>query len=159
MLLRRDSIFCMENLNPCNIQRSLGEIRCLFCFVCLTLINFCLFVCLFLFLYMAFLKNGFWLVKQTPIYQGGQEAFGFESFICFLSDSNWSLLLPQTGGDMSFHKWVFFQFRLRRQSRSLFLPSCAGWCRSLLRCIRMCDVHLVCTYVHNYVKVLKIYFE
>lgn len=23
----------------------------------------------------------------------------------------------------------------------------------------MCDVHLVCTYVHNYVKVLKIYFE
>lgn len=45
MLLRRDSIFCMENLNPCNIQRSLGEIRCLFCFVCLTLIDF--FFCLF----------------------------------------------------------------------------------------------------------------
>lgn len=32
--------------------------------------------------------NGFWLLKQTPICQGGKEAFGlnvrFEFFICFL---------------------------------------------------------------------------
>lgn len=61
----------MENINPCNIQRSLGEIRCLFCFVYLTLI-------VLLFLYMVFLrnKNGLWLLKQTPTCQGGKEAFG-----------------------------------------------------------------------------------
>lgn len=43
-------------------------------------ILFCLFDlnCMFLFLYMVFLrnKNGLWLLKRTPICQGGEEAFG-----------------------------------------------------------------------------------
>lgn len=78
----------MENLNPCNIQRSLGEIRCLVCFVYLTLI-----VC-FLFMYMVFLrnKNGLWLLKLTPICQGGKEAFGLiERSSSFSVKSNSSL--------------------------------------------------------------------
>lgn len=86
----------MENLNPCNIQRSLGEIRCLFCFVYLTLIGF------FLFLYMVFLrnKNGLWRLKLTPICQGGKEAFGLiERLSSFSVKSNQILAvhLLQTG--------------------------------------------------------------
>lgn len=80
----------MENINPCNIQRSLGEIRCLFCFVYLTLI-------VLLFLYMVFLrnKNGLWLLKQTPTCQGGKEAFGLieRSSSFFYSKSNKSAIL------------------------------------------------------------------
>ena len=60
---------------------------------------------------------------------------------------------PLQGG-VSFHQFWSKWWR----SKSLFLPSCAGWCRS---CIWMCDVHLVCTYVHNVKrkKKLKFYFE
>lgn len=76
----------MENLNPCNIQRSLGEIRCLFCFVYLTLIVFFLF-CFFCSCTSCFLrnKNGLWLLKLTPICQGGEESFGlnWKIFIFF----------------------------------------------------------------------------
>lgn len=154
----------MENLNPCNIQRSLGEIRCLFCFVYLTLIVFLFFFCSCTSCFLRN-KNGLWLLKLTPICQGGEESFGLNwkifIFFCKKKKKRKSVLtvhLLQTGsllcmdGPELSHLWVLFQFWPRRWSRSLFLPSCAGWCRSLLRCIRMCDVHLVCTYVHNYVK-------
>lgn len=52
------------------------------------LILFCLFDfnCCCSFLYMVFLrsKNGFWLLKLTPICQGGKEAFGptGKRFLC-----------------------------------------------------------------------------
>lgn len=115
---------------------------------------------LLFFLYMVFLrnKNGLWLLKQTPICQGGKEAFGltegsFPSTPNCRADSTAFLC----GGFLP--ELCLPRFGLRRWSRGLFLPSCAGRCRSSLRCIRMCDVHLVCTYVHKYVKVLKIYFE
>lgn len=168
----------METLNPFNIQRSLGEIRCLFCF-CLFDLNWCFVFCsctwwgFFVVYFVLFCfgffrnKNGLRLLKLTPICQGGKEAFGLiERFSFFFCKVKPVSTCHRPDGPRSFSSvWrrelslVLFQFWLRRRSRSLFLPSCAGWCRSLLRCIQMCDVHLVCTYVHNYVKILKIYFE
>lgn len=130
-------IFYMDRLNPCDFQswvKFYFVYRKMFLFLC---IFFCLFVC---FVFFPETRKDFW-IKGASVREV-KEAFWRNCKVtpCWPN----SLLLQ------SFCWWFVFQFGPKKtEFRSLTMPSCAGWCQFRLTCTRMCDVHLVCTYLHK----------
>lgn len=134
-------IFYMDRLNPCDFQS-----RVKFYFVDRKMF---LFLCIVVFCFFVFFQ------KQERTFESKVHLSGRLKRL-FWTNCKVTPCWPNSLSLQSFCWWFVFQFGPKTDFRSLTMPSCAGWCQFRLTCTRMCDVHLVCTYLH---KILDIYFE